>query len=37
LRIDDKTVSGADDFIRSLSADVIGRAVAFDVLRRSEL
>jgi len=37
LRIDDKRVFGADDLVRSLSADVIGRAIPFDVLRRSEL
>ncbi|MEK4032098.1 PDZ domain-containing protein [Methylocystis sp. IM2] len=37
LRVDDKIVSGADDLMRNLSADVIGRVVAFDVLRRSEL
>ena len=37
LRIDNKLIRGADDLIRALSADVIGRAIAFDVLRRSDL
>jgi S1-C subfamily serine protease len=37
LRVDDKTISGADDLMRNLGANVIGRVVAFDVLRRSEL
>jgi S1-C subfamily serine protease len=37
LRIDDKLVSGAEDLVRALGAEVIGRAIAFDVLRRSDL
>jgi len=37
LRVGDKIISGADDVVRSLVADVIGRAIAFDVLRRSGL
>ncbi len=32
-----KTILGVDDLVRALGADVIGRAIAFDVLRRSEL
>jgi S1-C subfamily serine protease len=37
LSVDNKTVSGANDLIRFLGPGVIGRVVAFDVLRRSEL
>ena len=36
LRVDDRTVTGADDLVRVLNADVIGRTVTFDVLRRSD-
>jgi S1-C subfamily serine protease len=37
LRVDERIISGADDVVRSLGADVIGRVIAFDVLRRSDL
>ena len=37
VRVDGETVSGVDDLIRLLNADRIGRAVAFDVLRRGTL
>jgi S1-C subfamily serine protease len=36
LAVDGKTISGADDLVRVLNADVIHRTVAFDVLRRSD-
>ncbi|HEY8163366.1 MAG TPA: trypsin-like peptidase domain-containing protein [Methylocystis sp.] len=36
LSIDGKIVSGANDLMRFLGPEVIGRVVAFDVLRRSE-
>ncbi len=36
LSVDNKTILGVDDLLRALGADVIGRAVAFDVLRRSD-
>ncbi len=37
LRVDDKAILGVDDLVRSLTAEVIGRAIAFDVLRRSDM
>jgi len=36
LSVDGRAVTGADDLVRVLNADVVGRTVAFDVLRRSE-
>lgn len=36
LSVDGGPILGVDDLVRALGASVIGRAVAFDVLRRSE-
>jgi S1-C subfamily serine protease len=36
LKVDGKPVRGADDLLRALGADVIGRAIAFDILRGAE-
>jgi S1-C subfamily serine protease len=36
LSVDGKTILGVDDLVRALGSGVIGRAIAFDVLRRSD-
>ena len=36
VAIDGRPINGVDELVRGLGADVIGRAIAFDVLRRSE-
>ncbi len=36
LAVDGKVVTGADDIVRALDADTIGRSVPLDVLRRAE-
>ncbi|MGB6656644.1 MAG: PDZ domain-containing protein [Methylovirgula sp.] len=36
LAVDGAPVSGADDLVRLLDADKIGRTVPLDILRRSE-
>jgi S1-C subfamily serine protease len=36
LGIDGKTIAGADDLVRALTGDTIGREVALDVLRGTE-
>ena len=36
LGLDDKTIAGADDLVRALTGDTIGREVALDVLRGTE-
>jgi S1-C subfamily serine protease len=36
LAVDNKTIAGADDLVRALNADVVGRTVSFDVLRRGD-
>lgn len=36
LAIDGTPITGADDLVRLLDAEKIGRAVPFDVLRRSD-
>ena len=37
LKVDGKAIRGADDLLRALGGDVIGRAISFDVLSRSDL
>ncbi len=36
VRLDGTTIAGADDLVRALTGDRIGRTVALDVLRGSE-
>ena len=36
LAVDGRSVTGADDLVRVLNADLLNRTVAFDVLRRSD-
>jgi S1-C subfamily serine protease len=36
LAVDDTAITGADDLVRALTADTIGRAVTFDLLRAGE-
>ena len=36
LALDGATIAGADDLIRALTGDTIGRDVALDVLRGTE-
>ena len=36
VALDGVTIAGADDLVRALTGDKIGRSVAFDVLRRTE-
>ena len=36
LSLDGQTITGADDLIRALTGERIGRSVAFDVLRGTE-
>jgi len=36
LSLDGKPITGADDLIRALTGETIGRSVAFDVLRGIE-
>ena len=36
LGLDEQTITGADDLIRALTGERIGRSVAFDVLRGAE-
>jgi S1-C subfamily serine protease len=36
LSLDGKAITGADDLIRALTGETIGRSVAFDVLRGTE-
>jgi S1-C subfamily serine protease len=36
LNLDGQTITGADDLIRALTGERIGRSVAFDVLRGTE-
>ena len=36
VALDGVTIAGADDLVRSLTGDTIGRSVAFDVLRGTE-
>jgi S1-C subfamily serine protease len=37
IAVDGTTISGVDDLVRTLDADKIGRTIAFDTLRRSDL
>jgi S1-C subfamily serine protease len=36
VALDGVTIAGADDLVRALTGDKIGRSVAFDVLRGTE-
>jgi predicted metalloprotease with PDZ domain len=37
IAIDGTTITGVDDLVRTLDADKIGRTIALDTLRRSNL
>jgi S1-C subfamily serine protease len=36
VALDGVTIAGADDLVRALTGDMIGRSVAFDLLRGTE-
>jgi S1-C subfamily serine protease len=36
VALDGVTIAGADDLVRALTGDTIGRSIAFDVLRGTE-